>query len=338
MTGRLGDGCLKLKSSRIRLKGTISRVNSADYLIPLHMQILAERQQSQHLSSGQNSKLDSTQPLQTFAFGCVMLWLAFRMDVSLCLLQTDGNIDKKRLVYRGCSEQEILLLEAHKNTFLMGVEWGEKVAWIQITTIKAAERWLMFTLIGLHRLFVYNARLMGLGCMLLALSDSWTKQTLHLSCSSPLYPSPRHDSIAPDIPHPRPSSSSLHLTLFSVMTASWFTPVMLNVSPVSPSRMVYSSLAFSPRSASVAEMRPISAPGMASSETEKDHMPGRDSHSLELIHFNISFCLLNCFQIVLFQYWHCLTSFDLTQLRGWRREIKEEKGRVCVCVILSKVR
>lgn len=66
------------------------------------------------------------------------------------------------------------------------------------------------------------------------------------------------------------------LTLLSVMTASWFTPEMLKVSPDSPSRMVYSSSAFSSRSASVAEMRPISAPGIASSETEKDHIPERE--------------------------------------------------------------
>lgn len=74
-------------------------------------------------------------------------------------------------------------------------------------------------------------------------------------------------------PSSHPSRLVFPLTLLSVMTASWFTPEMLNVSPLSPSRMVYSSLAFSPRSASVAEIRPISAPGIASSETEKDHIP-----------------------------------------------------------------
>lgn len=79
------------------------------------------------------------------------------------------------------------------------------------------------------------------------------------------------------LPTTCPPLCHFSLTLLSVMTASWFTPVMLNVSPVSPSRMVYSSLAFSPRSASVAEIRPISAPGMANSETEKDHIPERDT-------------------------------------------------------------
>lgn len=62
-------------------------------------------------------------------------------------------------------------------------------------------------------------------------------------------------------------------TLFNTMTASWSLPVMLNVSPSSPSRMVYSSMAFSPRSASVAERRPTSTPGAASSEIENDQAP-----------------------------------------------------------------
>lgn len=73
-----------------------------------------------------------------------------------------------------------------------------------------------------------------------------------------------------------PGESQTSLTLFSMMSASWFTAVMLNVSPVSPSKMVYSNLALSPRSASLAEIRPISAPGTASSDTEKDHMPEAD--------------------------------------------------------------
>lgn len=71
------------------------------------------------------------------------------------------------------------------------------------------------------------------------------------------------------------SFSNFHLTLVSVMIASWFTPVMLKVSPDSPSRMVYSSLAFSPRSVSVAEIRPTSAPGAASSDTENNQEPER---------------------------------------------------------------
>lgn len=62
-------------------------------------------------------------------------------------------------------------------------------------------------------------------------------------------------------------------TLFRMITASWFAPVMLNVSPDSPSRMVYSSLALSPKSASVAEIRPTSAPGTANSDTENSQEP-----------------------------------------------------------------
>ncbi len=62
-------------------------------------------------------------------------------------------------------------------------------------------------------------------------------------------------------------------TLFRMITASWLAPVMLKVSPDSPSRMVYSSLALSPKSASVAEIRPTSAPATANSDTENSQEP-----------------------------------------------------------------
>lgn len=178
---------------------------------------------------------------------------------------------------------------------------------------------------------------------------------------SPSFASCRTCSLSSILPsvHPPVSFRPL-LTLLSVMTASWFTPVMLNVSPLSPSRMVYSSLAFSPRSASDAEIRPISAPGMASSETEKDHMPERErdtmAHmiiSLVLRHYicqlMISFCLVKYFHtaprhLCQFNIYYISLSdkapFHLGELRGRSNEIKEEKGVVSVCdtEILLKVR
>lgn len=87
-------------------------------------------------------------------------------------------------------------------------------------------------------------------------------------------------------------------TLFRMITASWLAPVMLKVSPDSPSRMVYSSLALSPKSASVAEIRPTSAPGTANSDTENSQEPekrkrfGRRDGKRDTETENQSFCML----------------------------------------------
>ncbi len=70
-------------------------------------------------------------------------------------------------------------------------------------------------------------------------------------------------------------------TLFNKITASWFNPVILKVSPASPSTIIKSIRAFSPRSASVADRRPISTPGTANSETENDHIPAGNRDGVE---------------------------------------------------------
>lgn len=107
MTGSLGNDRLKLKSSNNTLRGTISQLNaewkepqwsfctcksSAQIIFAEKAAVRTPRRRSKHFCC----KLRWAQPLQTFAFRCVMLWLSFaRMFHYVCYKQMEMLIKKK---------------------------------------------------------------------------------------------------------------------------------------------------------------------------------------------------------------------------------------------------
>lgn len=92
MTGSLGNGRLKLKSSSITLKGTISHLNSGSKgrasLVLLYMQMFCTERpllkgSSQNWSKHFCCKLHSA--AANIAFGCVIRWLSFiRLFLYVC--------------------------------------------------------------------------------------------------------------------------------------------------------------------------------------------------------------------------------------------------------------
>lgn len=106
MTGSLGNGRLKQKSSNNTLKGTISQLKaewiephwsfctckrSAQIIFAEKAAVRTPRRRSQHFCC----KLRSAQPRQTFAFRCVMLWLSSaRMFHYVCCKQMEMLIKK----------------------------------------------------------------------------------------------------------------------------------------------------------------------------------------------------------------------------------------------------
>lgn len=188
--------------------------------------------------------------------------MSYRLTQCLCVFPGNFQVNELR-------QNVVCSALDHKQTKHL----SQKPAHVTCVITPPPLRHLLFPLLSCPAsCYLYKTKTKRLLLMTKITRLSFTSLCLY---SSLLLPSPQCR------PHCR-------LTLLSVMTASWFTPVMLNVSPDSPSKMVYSSLAFSPRSASVAEIRPISAPGMASSETEKDHIPGRDRRGT-FMHWYTSF-------------------------------------------------
>lgn len=114
-----------------------------------------------------------TQPLQTFEFGCVMLWLSFvRMFRYLCSKQMEIPIKKKKgEAGSQWLKQEFICQKPIKTLSSDGSQMGRKVRWIQITgsTLKRVPRWMLSNLTGLYNVFVcflVISRLMGLDKML----------------------------------------------------------------------------------------------------------------------------------------------------------------------------
>lgn len=151
MTGSLGNDHLKLKSSSITLKGTISQLNSGwkgrALLIPLYCTC---RRSAWKTSCWEAAVKTPQRGVKTCllqitvhsAAANICIWMRHALSefcaaVSLCLLSTDGNLDKREDVSWRI-EQEIHLSKTHQNSLI----WWEEKRWHEYRS--PVPRWKRF--------------------------------------------------------------------------------------------------------------------------------------------------------------------------------------------------